>query len=299
MNPYFTEYSDLLRQRFGGIKMQKISVNLGSGCPNRDGAIGTGGCIYCNNESFSPAYCMKGDDVATQIRNGIAFFSRKYKDMRYLAYFQSFTPTYKRTSQELTALVAGALEIPGVLGAVIATRPDTLTDDILRSLSTLQQDGRIMIEFGVETLCDDTLRLINRGHTAADATDAIRRASACGFPVGVHLIAGLPGENREDFMHTVDIIATLPVDSVKFHQLQVVRGTPLADMVANGSVTLSITELDDYIELCAEAVKRLPKTIAIDRFLSQSPSDLLLMPRWGIKNHEFVPKLLHYLSTHP
>lgn len=292
MNPYYREYSQYLKELFG-CKVQKLSVDMAFSCPNRDGRLGTGGCIYCNNDAFSPDLEKRGTPVAEQIERGKVFFGRKYPEMKYLAYFQSYTSTYGESGRLLDYYRSALTE--DVVGILIGTRPDCIPDELIAGLTALERshNTKIMIEFGVESMHDRTLERINRHHDSSCAIDAIERCSAAGFPIGVHLIAGLPGEDENDIFETVDRINALPVSSVKFHQLQVLKGTKLAQMHAAGELTdcLSFTP-DSYARLCARIVKRLRSDIAIDRFVAQAPADMLISPKWGLKNYEFTA-LLH------
>lgn len=293
MNPWYKEYSDFLKEHFSG-KVQKISIDLSLGCPNRDGTIGRGGCIYCNNAAFSPDADKAGLAVEEQLRRGKAFFARKYPEMRYLAYFQSYTGTYAK-HDILLAAYSQALADSETVGIVIGTRPDCLPDVLLEKLADLQRNSgkQIFIEFGVESMHDATLSRINRGHSASVAADAIRRTAAAGFSVGVHLILGLPGETEEMMLDTTRQISKLPVDCVKFHQLQILKGTPLAKMYAEGEIDdLKLFMPDDYALLCARLIKHLRSDIAIDRFVAQAPADLLIAPKWGLKNYQFTA-ILH------
>lgn len=291
MNPYYTDYSEYLNRIFPGIKVQKISVNTGRGCPNRDGTIGTGGCIYCDNSSFTPAYCFGIRGVAEQLEAGKAFFGRKYPAMQYLAYFQSFTGTYGKDESELRRDMETAANVDGVVGIVIGTRPDCLDDSVLGVLSDMSRRMPVLVELGIETLHDETLRLINRGHDAATALEGIRRAAQCTGHVGVHLIAGLPGENEEDILDTLRQICAEPVDSIKLHHLQVLRNTTMARMIADGRMQVHVYEMEEYMELCRKVISIVPRRIAIERFLASAPPGMVLMPRWGIKNYLFVNKL--------
>ena len=299
MNPFFKDYSAYLAEFFPGTKVQKISVNTGSGCPNRDGTVGTGGCIYCDNASFTPGYCLEGGSVAAQLEAGKRFFRRKYPKMKYLAYFQSYTSTHRNSLQRLAAQYREALEVEDVLGIIVATRPDCLPDDVLCLLEEINQGRPVFVELGVETLCDHTLRLINRGHTARQACDAICRAAGRRLHVGVHLIAGLPGENDERVLETLRGICSLPVESVKMHHLQVLRQTPLAAMLERGEVGVESYTLERYLDLCVRMVEAVPHHIAIERFLASSPPEKVISPKWGLKNYEFMNLLLRKLSQNP
>lgn len=279
------DYSDFLADHFPGKKMQKISIDAGLSCPNRDGTKGVGGCAYCDNRSFTPGYCARSGGVAAQLAEGRRFFSRKYPSMRYLAYFQSHTNTYGEPSL-LLSLYREALAQEGVDGIIIGTRPDCVSDDLLDSIAALP--GWKMMEYGAESACDTTLAAVNRGHTWADTVSAVERTAARGVPVGIHLIMGLPGEDEETMMATVDAVNLIPVDTVKIHQLQLLRGTRLAAEAAAGRVEVRRYIPEEYAALCARIVRRLRPGIAIERMVSQAPPEMLEYPRWGLKNYEFV-----------
>ena len=288
-NVGYCDYGDFLRRYFD-CKVQKIAIDAGFACPNRDGSKGVGGCIYCNNQSFNPAYCQTKITVAEQIARGKEFFARKYPEMKYLAYFQAYTNTYAQLST-LKELYEEALRQSDVLGIIIATRPDCMPDELLTYLSELSKTHFVMVEYGVETSHDATLKLINRGHTWADVEDAVTRTAEAGVLCGAHLILGLPGEDMEHFIATAKRISALPLHTVKMHQLQVIRGTRLAKMWADGEVVLKDWSADEYIDVCIEVLKHLRSDLAVERFVSQSPADLLICPRWGLKNYEFTNRL--------
>lgn len=288
-NVGYCDYGDFLRRYFD-CKVQKIAIDAGFACPNRDGTKGVGGCIYCNNQSFNPAYCQTKITVAEQIARGKEFFARKYPEMKYLAYFQAYTNTYAQLST-LKELYEEALRQSDVLGIIIATRPDCMPDELLAYLSELSKTHFVMVEYGVETSHDATLKLINRGHTWADVEDAVTRTAEAGVLCGAHLILGLPGEDMEHFIATAKRISALPLHTVKMHQLQVIRGTRLAKMWADGEVVLKDWSADEYIDVCIEVLKHLRSDLAVERFVSQSPADLLICPRWGLKNYEFTNRL--------
>lgn len=296
MNPWYTDYSEYLTHIYGPTKVQKLSVNTDAGCPNRDGTIGTGGCIYCNNASFTPGYCLKGGDVAEQLENGKKFFGRKYAEMKYLAYFQSYTNTHGRSVAELREAYEAAMQVEDIVGLIIGTRPDCLDDELVEMLAALNRKMPVFVELGVETLCDKTLKLINRGHDSQTSRDTILRLDKAGLHVGVHLIAGLPGEDTERFMKTIDEICSLPVESIKMHHLQVLRSTPLARMIEDGKLSVESFSVDDYLKICVEAIKRIPKGIAVERFLASAPPDMVISPKWGLKNYQFTNKLHNLLK---
>lgn len=270
--------------------MQKISIHAGFTCPNRDGTKGVGGCTYCNNQTFNPEYCQPSLGVRQQLEDGIRFFSRKYPAMRYLAYFQAYTNTYGEL-ERLKAMYEEALAVEGVVGLVIGTRPDCVPDDLLDYLQELNRRTFLMVEYGIESANDDTLRRINRGHDFATAADAIRRTHERGILTGGHLILGLPGEDRDELLHQASVIATLPLDMLKLHQLQLIRGTRMAREYEEHPEWFHLYEVDEYIETVVDYVERIPSSVVFERFVSQSPRSLLIAPDWGLKNYQFVERL--------
>ena len=288
-------YSDYLSGIFPGMKVQKISIDAGFSCPNRDGTISTGGCIYCRNDSFSPGYCNPNESVSYQIEKGKKFFSRKYPEMKYLAYFQSYTGTYNKKPEDLSKLYREALNIQNVVGLVVATRPDCLPDEIIDLLKSINKEKPVIIELGAETSHNETLRIINRNHTWEDVENSVKKISSNGLRCGVHLIAGLPGENREMILKTIEKTIKLPIDTIKLHQLQVLKGTILHNKILSQQMEVPVFTLEEYLELCAEIVKMTPENIIIERFLSQSPPEMIISPLWGLKNYEFMTKLAKLL----
>ena len=289
-------YGDYLAGIFPGVKVQKISIDAGFSCPNRDGKIATGGCIYCRNDSFSPSYCNARESVREQLEKGKKFFSRKYPEMKYLAYFQSYTGTYNKSLEELSQLYSEALETEDVVGLVIGTRPDCFPDEILQLLKEINKQHPVFIELGAETSHDKTLKLINRNHTWRQVEDTVKRISDADIEVGLHLILGLPGEDREMILETIRRAVKLPIQTLKLHQLQILKGTPLLQMIQKGELKVPDFSLEEYIELCAEIVKMVPQKIVIERFLSQSPPEMVVSPRWGLKNYELMHKLEQILK---
>lgn len=292
MNPWYTEYGDLLRAVFPLFKVQKISVNAGFSCPNRDGTISTGGCIYCDNRSFSPAYCNSVESVSEQIARGKTFFGRKYPDMKYLAYFQAYTSTFTSNTDRLVQLWTEALDVPDVVGLVIGTRPDCFPQKLADILAETNRKTPVFIEFGAETSHDRTLQTINRGHSWQDTADAVGRAARAGLHTGIHLIAGLPGESDDDVIETVRRAIQLPLSSLKMHQLQVIRNTPLHRLIKENKISCNLYTADRYLDLCVKIVRMIPRSIALERFVSSVPADMLVAPRWNLKNYQFV-NLLH------
>ena len=286
--PYY-DFSTFLRQYFEG-KVQKISVHAGFTCPNRDGVKGVGGCTYCNNQTFNPEYCDPKLSVTQQLEDGIRFFSRKYPAMRYLAYFQAYTNTYGEL-EHLKKMYEEALAVDGVVGLVIGTRPDCMPDALLDYLQELNRRTFLMVEYGIESANDETLRRINRGHDFATAIEAVRRTHERGILTGGHLILGLPGEERDELLRQASLIASLPLDMLKLHQLQLIKGTRMAREYEEHPEMFHLYEADEYIELVIDYIERIPQHVVIERFISQSPRTLLIAPDWGVKNYEFVDRL--------
>ncbi|WP_272959794.1 TIGR01212 family radical SAM protein [Barnesiella viscericola] len=286
----YRDFADFLNEHFDG-KVQKISLHAGFTCPNRDGSIGVGGCTYCNNQTFSPDYCHTGKSITRQLDEGVAFFARKYPTMRYLAYFQAYTNTYGEL-EALKRKYEEALAHPGVVGLIIGTRPDCMPADLLDYLADLSRRTFVLVEYGVESTSDETLRRINRGHDFATSVDAIRRTSAAGVLVGAHMILGLPGESRELMLEHARRLSQLPLDTLKLHQLQLIRHTRMAREYESRPQDFHLYGVDEYIDLAIDFAERLTPRIAIERFVSQSPAELLIAPNWGLKNHEFTARLL-------
>lgn len=286
-------FSDFIARYIPG-KVQKITVNTGFICPNRNGEKGRGGCIYCNNSSFTPAYALGLDSVENQIEQGKQFFSRKYPQMQYLAYFQSYTST-NAPVDEVVALYKRALAVESVVGIVVGTRPDCMSDALLQALKELSTKAFVMVEYGAESANDNTLRLINRCHSWADTVSAVERTARAGLPVGLHLIMGLPGESTQDMLHTIDQVNALPVSVLKFHHLQVVRGTRLEQMVACGEVTLEQYTPESYADLCIKLLSRLRSDIHVERLIAQGPPQMVVSPKWNLKNYQFMDLLRNRL----
>lgn len=266
-------------------KFQRIMVDGGFTCPNRDGTVGSGGCSYCRNDSFAPDYCRRTKSITEQLEAGKRFFGQKYKDMEYIAYFQSYSCTYapievlrQRYEEALSA---------GVKGLVIGTRPDCLQEDVLNLLEELNTKTQLTIEIGVESCHNHVLQRINRGHTFAQAEDAIRRTSARGIKVGVHIILGLPEETKEEMLQGADLLSKMPVDFIKLHQLQILKGTKMAeDFMNHPEEFVTFPSAEDYVDFVKEYRRHLHSDIQIERYVSSAPSDLIIAPRWGLKPFE-------------
>ena len=292
----YKDFGDYMAEKFPGIKVQKISVNAGFSCPNRDGTIGRGGCIYCDNSSFTPGYCFSNESISSQLNAGKAFFARKYPKMKYLAYFQSFSNTFGRPVEELEQMYREAMNVEDVVGVIIGTRPDTLPQETVWMLGRLNKEMPVIVEIGAETSHDATLELINRGHSWRDVEDAVKRLHEAGISSGLHLIAGLPGETSEMTLETVRKAVALPIDSIKLHHLQILRNTRLAQLWESGKLSVEQFTVEKYIDLCIKIINLVPRKIAIERFLASSPPDKVLSPHWGLKNYEFTNLLKNKLK---
>lgn len=290
MRPLYRDFGTWIRGQFP-FRVQKIAVDAGFSCPNRDGRISSGGCSFCDNRTFNPSYCDRNRPVTEQLEEGKRFFARKYPDMHYLAYFQAFTNTYAPLSQ-LAGLYEEALAVDGVEGLVIGTRPDCVDEALLDYLADLARHTFVLVEYGIESANDETLRRINRGHTFACSREAVEQTKNRGLLVGGHVILGLPGEDAEESVRQASVISSLPLDILKIHQLQVIRGTRLAQEYAERS--FPIYTVEEYIDTVTRYVEHLRADLILERFVSQSPADLLIAPRWGLKNHEFT----HLLERH-
>ena len=283
-NQLYIDYGTWIRQQFP-FRVQKIAVDAGFTCPNRDGLVGTGGCTFCNNQTFNPSYCDHKKSVSQQLEEGKQFFARKYPDMKYLAYFQAFSNTYAPLPH-LRQLYEEALSVEDVVGLVIGTRPDCLPDSLLDYLEELNQHTFLIVEIGIESANNQTLQRINRGHTFECSRDAIERTHARGILTCGHVILGLPGEDREEILRQAPIISSLPLDILKLHQLQIIRGTKLADEFLEHPFHLFTP--DEYIDLIINYLQQIRKDLVLERFVSQSPPELLIAPHWGLKNYEFT-----------
>ena len=290
--PFYNDYGTWIRRQFP-YRVQKISIDAGFTCPNRDGRISTGGCIYCDNRTFNPSYCQRRNSVTQQLEEGKRLFAHKYPDMKYLAYFQAFTNTYAPLAQ-LKALYQEALQVDDIVGIVIGTRPDCVSDELLDYLAELNQRTFVLVEYGIESTNNDTLLRINRGHSFEQSADAIQRTHQRGLLTGAHIILGLPGEDAAESLRQAPVISSLPIDILKIHQMQIIRGTRLADEFASNP--FHIYTVDEYIKLIAEYIQRLRPDLILERFVSQSPKELLIAPHWGLKNYEFTNLLVNYLK---
>ena len=299
-NRRFNSYSNYFTKQFGG-RVQKISIDAGFSCPNRDGKISTGGCTFCSNEAFNPSYCRPEKSIKQQIEEGIAFHQKRYRRAnKYLAYFQPFSNTYKPL-EELKSIYeqalepidsipthpctrndmdSKALETPRIIGIVIGTRPDLVDEALLQYLNEIQQTHYVMLEYGVESVYDETLKRVNRGHDFATAEKAIRITADYGIPCGAHFIFGLPGETKNMMLDAAETISRLPLTTVKFHQLQIFKGTTMATQYLEHPEHFHLFDLEEYIDFVIDFAERLSPDIVIERFAGEVPPRYLVSEPW-------------------
>ena len=291
---YYNDFGSWIRKRFPDFRVQKISIDAGFSCPNRDGRISSGGCTYCDNRTFNPSYCDRRKSITEQLEEGKAFFGRKYPDMKYLAYFQAYTNTYAKV-ELLRQMYEEALQVEDVVGIVIGTRPDCVSDELLDYLEVLNRRTFVLVEYGIESANDETLKRINRGHDFACCRDAVERTHARGILTGAHIIIGLPGEDAAESLRQAPIISSLPIDILKIHQMQIIKGTRLAQEYAEHP--FHVYTVEEYIDVIVKYIRLLRKDLVLERFVSQSPKELLVAPKWGLKNYEFTNLLNNKLKS--
>ena len=289
-NKRYNDYASFIKKQFSE-RVQKVSLDTGFTCPNRDGTKGVGGCTYCNNNTFNPNYCNPGKSITQQLDEGIEIFAKKYKAQQYLAYFQAYTNTYAAI-ELVKELYNEATRHPRVIGLVIGTRPDCINEDLINFLSELSHKYYISLEFGVESTLDRTLKMVNRCHTYKETVAAYELSKNNGLHLGAHMIVGLPGESIEDILNHAKELSKLPINTLKIHQLQVVKHTMMATQFKQDPAMFSFFSVEEYIDLITNFVALLRPDIIIERFISQCPAHLLIAPNWnGLKNFEIVAKI--------
>ena len=290
-NRRFNSYTEYVRKRFGG-RIQKVVVDAGFTCPNRDGSKGTGGCTYCDNDAFNPSYCNPKEPLHEQIAKGIEFHAVRYRRAkRFLVYFQPYSNTHALLS-ELKRLYTEALSYPGVEGLVIGTRPDCVDDEKLEYLAELSKKYFIQVEYGIESCYDRTLRRINRGHDFNLSREVIEKTHGMGIRTGVHIIFGLPGETLEEMNREADLLSVLPADTIKFHQLQIVKGTTMEKEYIQYPEEFHLFNLEDYVRFIVSFIERLNPAVVIERFSGEVPPRLLHESTWGLIRYDAVLRLI-------
>ena len=287
MPEHYYSYKQFLIERFGE-PMLKLPIDAGFSCPNRDGTVGTGGCSYCLNEAFTPRYCTSEKNILQQIENGIEFHRQRGRESGiYLAYFQAFSNTHAPLDK-LRELYEAALSHPKIKGLIIGTRPDCVNEEKLDYLNTLNQKHFISIEYGIESCCDRTLQRIKRGHDFAIAKQAVKMTAERGIHTGAHFIIGLPGETVEDWLNGIQLINQLPINSLKFHQLQIIKGTAMEKEFEEHPEDFHRFDMDSYIDLMVEIIKRLRPDIVIERFAAEVPPKYLSVNPWKLQRYDVI-----------
>lgn len=291
VKPY-RDYSSYLRHLFG-CRVHKISLDAGLTCPNRDGTLGTSGCIYCNSRGSGTGAHHQGVSIREQIRAAKSYLASRYKAKKFLAYFQSFTNTYAPL-EKLRELYEEALSDPDVVGLTIGTRPDCVPDPVLDYLATLSRTHLVWLEYGLQSAHDETLRLIRRGHDVDRFRDAVERTRARNLPVCVHVILGLPGETLDHMRETARFLGRLDIQGVKIHVLYVVRGTVLASWYQSGRY--SCLSRDDYVRACGTFLAHLPPHVIVQRVTGDPHPDELVAPSWALEKQKNIDALLAYME---
>jgi radical SAM protein (TIGR01212 family) len=276
--PYYA-FSRFLREKFG-TRVYRISIDAGFTCPNVDGSVTTGGCVFCDNRSFSPNRRLPRQTVKAQVEHGVELLHKRYGAEKFLAYFQAGTNTYAPV-EKLRRLYNEALQHPAIVGLMIGTRPDCVPEPVLQLLQSFAKDRWVCLELGLQTIHDRSLDWMNRGHHYDAFVDAVSRARGRGMDLCAHVILGLPGESREDMLATATACASFSLDAVKIHNLHVVRGTPMAEMYQAGQIPLF--EFQEYIELVCDFLERLPPNVVIHRLNGDAPPDYLIAPTWCLE----------------
>lgn len=279
-NRRYNSYSDYFKRTFG-TRVQKVTIDAGFTCPNRDGSRGTGGCTYCNNDAFNPSYCQPQKSITQQINEGIDFHKVRYRRAKkYLAYFQAYSNTYASLDL-LKSLYDEALDYPGVAGLVIGTRPDCIDDEKLEYFARLAEKHYIIIEYGIESCYNKTLERINRGHTFEESATAILKTAKYGIHTGAHLIFGFQGESENEMLAEAEIVSQLPLDTIKFHQLQIIKNTGLAHDYSLNPSEFNLFTLEKYIDFIVKFTERLNPGFVIERFMGEAPPRFQAGPTWG------------------
>ncbi|MDR1865117.1 MAG: TIGR01212 family radical SAM protein [Bacteroidales bacterium] len=282
----FNACPDYFREQYGE-RVQKLTIDAGFTCPNRDGKVGYGGCAYCNNDAFNPSYCTPAKSITQQLHEGMEFHRVRYrKAYRYLAYFQAYSNTYAPL-ERLRAAYEEALAVPEVMGLVIGTRPDCVDDRLLDYLAELNRRCHVVMEYGVESCYDRTLARINRGHTFAQSVQAIEKTAARNIRTGAHLIFGLPGESQQEMLAEADVINRLPLNTIKLHQLQIPVNTAFARQYEEHPEQFRLFGRDEYIDFIVRFLERLRADLVVERFANEMPPRYLAGPDWGkVRNVE-------------
>jgi radical SAM protein (TIGR01212 family) len=293
----FNSYTEYFKKTFGG-RVQKLALDAGFTCPNRDNTVGRGGCTYCDNNAFNPSYCKPEKSVTAQIQEGIEFHRIRYRRAtQYLAYFQAYSNTYAPI-ETLRRLYGEALAFPDVVGLVIGTRPDCVNEEILDFLAELSKKVYIIVEYGIESCYDKTLLKINRGHDFEKTKLALNESHKRNIRTGGHIIIGLPGESREEILQEAEILSGLPLNTVKFHQLQIIKGTAMAKEYLAKPEDFDMYDMDAYLLLMKEFVERLNPSFVIERIAGEVPPAYSVNPTWAMRYDVVLQRFEELLEKH-
>lgn len=280
----YNSFGPFVKRRFGA-SVHKVNVDAGFTCPNRDGTLGVSGCIYCNNDSFRPGSCKPALSVREQVRNGISYLRKRYGADKFIVYFQPYTNTYAPI-EELERLYSEALDEPSVVGLAIGTRPDCIDAEKIGLLESLASRHFVLVEYGIQSIYDKSLRFINRGHDYSAFLRALDMTRGRGIEIGAHIIVGFPTETREEMLLMADEVSSLPLGFLKIHQLQIVRDTPLAALFSDRP--FPVFGYEEYLGFVVDFIERLSPGIVLQRLFATAPDDILIAPRWDRSRHEIL-----------
>ena len=288
----FNSYTEYFRREFGE-RVHKVTLDAGFTCPNRDGTKGVGGCTYCNNDAFNPSYCQPYKGITRQIEEGVEFHANRYRRAtNFLAYFQAYSNTYAPL-EKLKKLYDEAIEAhEDIVGISVSTRPDCIDNEKLEYFKELSEKYFVAVEYGVESCYDKTLNRINRGHSYNQAVDAIKTTAEKGIKTGAHFIFGLPGESREEMLNEAEIISELPLNMVKFHQLQIIKGTIMEKEFLENPQDFNLFSFDDYVDFFILFLERLNPQIVVERFTGEAPPGFLLEHKWNKKRTDEIVRII-------
>ena len=278
--PRYNTYRPYIKEKLG-YRVNKLSVDMGFTCPNRDGNLAVGGCVYCNNDSFVPPYARARFSMDQQITNGMDYLKKRFKAEKFIVYFQSYTNTYDSV-EKLEEMYRNALKYEDVIGIAVGTRSDCIDEEKINMFEKLAKHCYVSLEFGIESIYDKTLEFMNRGHDYQSVLDAIDMSKGRGFVIGAHIIVGMPTETREEMLAMAGEVSSLGIDVFKVHNLHIVRNTPLARMYRKEP--FSLFNFEEYIDFIIEFLERLSPDMVIERLFTDTPHQLLIAPDWG-KSH--------------
>ncbi len=294
MEKPYRDYNSYLKELFG-CRVHKITVDAGMTCPNRDGTVGVGGCIYCNSRGSGTGKWKLGKSIRDQLEEPKGYLKKRFGAEKFIAYFQSFSNTYAPL-ERLKSLYEEALSVEDVVGLSIGTRPDCVPEDVLDYIKELSKDYYVSIEYGLQSAHDRTLQAINRGHTVSTFLDALERTRRRNIAVTVHVIIGLPGESEEEIIETARFLSRLDIQSVKIHLLYVVKDTVLERLYRDG--LYRCLEKNEYIKLASLFIANLSPTIVIQRLTGDPHKEELVAPHWALKKQEVLNGIIQYMKDH-